>query len=197
MKKFLVLTLVFVGLVSTVALAQECFSCACQEDDEWLGFVTKIEVTAWNSQGKAAAVDLYLTLRPGWDGKDDDGCCTIWDGVVTQSCVQFGIWGVYFGSNVTGWGWDSNLDRVTSESEWMSYNATYWAEWETRPEYDMLYITIHGIPLNNGVLEGNIFIVTPAPHGEIIYFIPSKLKRCDDYVRDDSFGAGEIYVKFW
>ena len=103
--------------------------------------------------------------------------------------------GVYFGSVITGWGWDSDHDRTTTESEWMSYNSTYWAEWETRPEYGDLYINIHGIPLDNGVLEGNLFIVTS--HGEIIYFVPAEFKRCDEYARSDSFGAGEIYVEFW
>ena len=196
MKKFLLLALLFVVLVTAVTSAQECFSCACHDDTEWLGAITKIEVTAWDSQERATAVNLYLALRLGWDGKDANGCCTIWENVVTQSCVQFGVWGVYFGSDITGWGWDANHDRTTDESERMSHNSTYWAEWETRPGYDM-YITIHGIPLNNGVLEGNIFIITPEQHGEISYFVPSELKRCDDYARDDSFGAGEIYVNFW
>jgi len=194
MKKFLLLGLLLVSFISAAAFAQECFSCACQQDDKWLGFITNIKVTARDNQERAMAVDISLSLRPGWDGKDNNGCCTIWDGVVTQTCVQFGVWGVYFGSDVTGCGWDANHDRITDESEWMSYNATYWAEWETRPGYDM-YIIIHGIPLNDGVLEGNIFIVTS--HGEIVYFIPSELKRCDNYARNDSFGAGEIYVNFW
>jgi hypothetical protein len=195
MKKFLLLTLAFIGLVGTVVLAQECFSCACQDDDKWLGFITEVKVTALDDQGRATAVDLYLTLRPGWDGRDINGCCKVWEDVVTQSCVQFGVWGVYFGSDVTGWGWDANHDRTIDESEWMPYNETYWAEWNLYDETDDKYIVIHGIPLNKGVLEGNIFIVTP--HGEIIYFIPSELKRCDDYARDDSFGAGEIYINFW
>jgi hypothetical protein len=192
MKK-VILTLLLVGALTIGGLSQtDCFS--CKDDDQWLGFITKIEVTGWDDQGRASAVDLYLSLRPGWDGKDGDGCCTVWKNVVTQACIEFGVWGVYFGSDVTGWGWDANHDRTIDESEWMPYNESYWAEWDIKQNEES-YITIHGIPLNNGVLEGNIFIVTP--HGEIIYFIPSELKRCDDYARDDSFGAGEIYINFW
>lgn len=197
MKKFFTL-MVVMSVVSILSLsafsqAQDCFS--CQTDDEWLGAVTKMEVTVWDEQGRASAIDIFLELKQGWNGKDENGCCTIWENVITQSCVQFGVWNIYFGSDVTGWGWDFNHDRKIDEAEWMPHNEHYWAEWDLDDETVDKYIIIHGIPLNKGVLEGNIFIITP--HGEIIYFIPSEIKRCDEYARGDSYGAGEFYVNFW
>jgi hypothetical protein len=187
-----VFVLMIVGIFGTGVFAQQdCVTCTygCNNDD-WTGAITSIEPINSGS-GKAIAATIKLALLPGWNGKDDDGCCNAWDRKVVQFCVEFGIRNFYFGSAITGWGWDANDDRNISESERMSHNSQYWAEWHYVD--DVLEVTIHGIPLVNGTLEGNIYLVTG--HGEINYFIPSLLYQC--HTRDDGYGAGEIYKEFW
>jgi len=194
MKKVSVaVAVLFVMLLGLVSFAQttQCFSCSkCQEDPEWLGAITNIKP---NSTTHATAADIILELRLGWNGMDANRCCTVWTKVV-QSCVEFPIRGFYFASAITGWAWDVNDDRVISEAERMSYNSTYWAEWDFLSNGN-LQVIIHGIPLVNGVLSGNVYLITT--HGEINYFIPAALKWCNQYATGDGYGASMIYVKFW
>jgi len=185
------------GLCAGVfAQTSDCLGCnieKCQEDSEWLGAITNIEATEWDVQGRATAVDLFLELRPGWNGKNEDGDCCV-SQMVTQSCVQFDIRRFEFASNITGWGWDFNDNRVIDEYERMSFNETYWSEFLTLPSGN-LQVIIHSIPLDNGVLLGNVYLTTE--HGEINYFIPPLLKHCDEYSIRDGYGANLIYAKFW
>jgi len=192
MKKVsVVVAVLFVMLLGLVSFAQttQCFSCKCQEDPNWLGAITEIKPNS----AHATTADITIELRPGWDGMDANHCCTVLNKVV-QSCVEFPIRGFYFASAITGWAWDANDDRVISEAERMSYNSTYWAEWHFLANGN-LQVVIHGIPLVNGVLSGNIYLITT--HGEINYFIPAAMKRCDQYATGDGYGASIIYVKFW
>jgi len=179
--------------IGTYAQTTQCFSCKCQEDPKWLGAITDIRVSRTDSGGKAVAADLVLELRPGWDGMDAKHCCTVWEKVV-QSCVEFPIRGYYFASSITGWGWDANDDRRIDESERMSFNQNYRSEWKTIANGN-LQVTIYGIPLLNGVLNGNVYLITT--HGEINYFIPAAFKWCNKYATGDGYGASIIYVKFW